>query len=39
MKHIKRISVTRADSMAEFVRSLSRIWSDIHLQMKNEFGI
>lgn len=37
MKHIRKVSATRADAFRDFFLAISRAWSDFRIQKKNEF--
>ena len=39
MKHIKRISVTRADAFIDFFNAFWRAWRDFQYNKKYEMGI
>lgn len=39
MKHIKPISVTRADAFTDFFNAIWRSWQDFRFAKKNEFSI
>lgn len=39
MKHIKTISMTRADAFTDFLNAVWRAWQDYRVAKKNEFGV
>lgn len=38
MKHLKRISVVRADAFTNFMNAMWRAWQDFRFEKKNEIG-
>lgn len=38
MKHVKRITVVRADAFINFMNAVWRAWQDFRFEKKNEIG-